>query len=198
MKKNSKGIILPSGSENFIDEYIKTLNERQLELNADYPQLNDNDIKQIKKIIFSFRGNLLMKHNMIKLCKYMGPENLLYGVLNLGDLKIKKKLQYYRYNGDIIAVDGSYSASDNELIYFRNKDMPHELIHMCSTPKNYALYQKTGFGYILNSEKKNAGLNEGYTELLARRIFFRGNYNTNCYSRNVYLMRLFELLYDGM
>ena len=42
------------------------------------------------------------------------------------------------------------------------------------------------------------GLNEGYTELLANRIFNNEHYyNDSAYTLNVYLLRIFELLYDN-
>ena len=187
-------------SEPYIDDLLYKLSYGEMLYKDEYPQLSSNDLKQIKMIVFNEKHHKLIKPLLYKLYSYIGSENMLYCVVNIGDLKlVRRKLQSNDPKEKMLfrMIDGVYNKLDNSIEYKHKSDISHELLHLASTkPTKYNTGKKSGFSYVKGKQKHLEGMNEGYTELLNRRIFFNEKYNTNSYRKKVYFMRLIELLYD--
>ena len=127
-------------------------------------------------------------------------ENLLNCYLNIRNVKVNKEEKYKlkRFSLKDQYIAGVYDAAINTISYYYDDTLSHEFLHMCSTPNIESDdYYTTGFKIMGGDIEYARGMNEGYTDLLNRRIFFNEDYNTDTsYKINVYLLRIFELLYD--
>ncbi|MDD2434699.1 MAG: hypothetical protein PHO63_00390 [Bacilli bacterium] len=108
---------------------------------------------------------------------------------NLSNVKINKKLSLL-----FLGIKGQYSSLKNTLNYSLNSSLEHELLHLASShyDKENDLCQ-SGFVNYDKGFTLCKALNEGYTDLMARRIF---NKKTTFYDGEVRLAEFFELLFD--
>lgn len=93
------------------------------------------------------------------------------------------------------SAEGSYNPKTNEIEYFFKSSIGHELLHLSSSyydKKNKEIH--SGFSQSRDYATIGCGLNEGYTELLASRMFNKNN-KVETYKRNVRVARLLELFF---
>lgn len=108
---------------------------------------------------------------------------------NLNNVKIKKNFLLL-----LLGVKGKYSSQNNTLDYSLNGSLEHELIHLASAhydDKNDIC--QSGFVHYGKGFNLCKALNEGYTDLTARRLF---NKKTSFYNGEVRLAQFFELFFD--
>jgi hypothetical protein len=108
---------------------------------------------------------------------------------NLNNVKIKKNFLLI-----LLGIKGRYDSQKNSLDYSINGSLEHELIHLSSAcydaEKNAC---QSGFVNYGKNFVLCKALNEGYTDLTARRLF---NKKTSFYDGEVRLAQFFELLFD--
>ena len=165
------------------------------ELNRYLDNIPSEDEKIMSDIILHYNYPKPLKKSALKLYRYLKPSNLVFCVINLLDVDLTRKQLYSKDSeGTPIRVSASYSPMDNSIVYKKNKDIYHEFIHMSSSSP--LRNKRSGF-LALDNGIFTDSLNEGYTEVLSRRIFFDGNYDTHSYKFYVDFMLLFECLYDN-
>ena len=119
-------------------------------------------------------------------------ENLLKDMYrNLSNVRFKKRRLLL-----IAGIGGMFDAKNNSITYSLNSSVGHELLHLSSS----CYYPKTkerhvGFKQQRGMASIGRGLNEGYTELLASRIFNK-NGNVESYYKEVRIAKLFEFFFD--
>ena len=100
-------------------------------------------------------------------------------------------MKYYLQNiiTDSTMQAGNYNPYNNTITLFHKKKdiLSHEFLHMASTRDKYrcGFHLQTRF-----NQEIGRGLNEGYTELLNKRIF---NSKSFSYFHNVKIARLIEI-----
>ena len=129
-----------------------------------------------------------------KLERYTSEENLKTVYRNLKTLKVRRGILPL-----IVGLIGSYDSETNRIKYQLKSAIGHEFLHMASgyydpKSKEYhgGFYQRHG---SIEMSIGN-GLDEGYTELLASRIYNKNN-KVKAYSKEVKIARLFELFFDN-
>ncbi len=209
-----------------LDDLKVSVNDKnEIKRKADYRQMNNllkvSMYKTNNPVLSTPKVRDYLKPNIVKILEYKNfPSDLkeiIYNLLvetandnlylcnkNIQNLKLKKvsDSKVALFNKSIV---GSYNPKSNQIIYNDNNSFSHELLHMSSTTTltNDFLNKKdvpvifSGFERMYKNQEQFKGLNEGYTELLNRRKFFEGDYNTNSYSTNVYLLRILELLEEN-
>ncbi len=187
---------------NYIDDstndYLNLINQKEYTIN--YPILEEKQLQQINDIFLKEEYPKEFIPLVDKLCEYIGQEFLIYCASNLKKTKaIKdKKYKLRKYNYINSYVSGAYISEKDVILYYENDSLTHEFLHMASTPKEIINENEyySGFRFDYGDQTFQKGLNEGYTELLTSRIFKNENYNTDSlYKPNVYILRIFELLY---
>ena len=159
---------------------------------------NPNDhlpIEELKQQIDYQRIKLLLPY-LKKLESSTDEENLTSAYANLRDVVVKHKLILF-FSG----CYGSYNQIKNQIDYLSKKALGHEFLHMASSnEKSDKNMIETGF-YLAQKDTQNKvtsigyGLNEGYTELLASRLFYNGK--ITAYKTEVQMALLFELFFDN-
>lgn len=196
--------------EGKINEYKRAYFKRSNEIIRDHLNENseysvsysipDAQKEVIKEYILNGSYNNLLKSLALQLYNYTETENLIYCVNNIKNVKIVKddKFKIKPFSLKKRHITGQYDPYSNTISYYSDNTLSHEFLHMSSTPKIVSNdYYTTGFKILGGNIEFGKGLNEGYTDLLNRRIFFDEDYNTDtCYKVNIYLLRIFELLYD--
>ena len=179
--------------------HIENLSKDKDIFSYTYPNLTEKDIAFIKKMIYNHKYSKKVKPLAIQLAQYVGVESLLYLALNLYDIKLFRGRKFVNHGSYWSIIDGQYMPVENLIIYNNKEALSHELIHLSSNAKNTKL--KTyhlGFSYCLGDKTFFRALNEGFTELLCRRIFHNSDYkNADSYKLNIYFARLLELLYEN-
>lgn len=194
-----------------INEYTRSYYQESNEIikdnlnkDTDYSVLYSIPDKEkviIKNYLLNGKYNEKLKPLVTKLSNYTEIENLLNCFNNIKNVKIIKdkifKLKKISLKQQFIT--GQYDPYSNTISYYDENTLPHEFLHMASTPQIESEdYYTTGFKIFGGNIEFGRGFNEGYTDLLSRRIFFNEDYDTDtCYKINVYLLRIFELLYDN-
>lgn len=169
-------------------------------------EISQNLKNEMENIINSGDYPEELKPSMQKLYEYTDIENLMLCAYNLKNVKVNRSSKYKIGILDFILgwkendkITGEYDPSENLIEYYYKTTLPHELLHMASTNNikfDDGIYY-SGFRYSVGEMTFGRGLNEGYTELLTRRIFHDEDYDSDTvYKLNVYLLRMFELLYD--
>lgn len=126
-----------------------------------------------------------------KLKNNVSEENLKTLYNNLNSLKVKRKLLLV-----MGAVGGFYDIVKNEIIYNVEFLLGHEILHMASS-----YYEKEneielcGFRQRKEIALIGNGLNEGYTELLASRIYYK-NGKPVTYKKEAKIARMLEFFFD--
>ena len=156
--------------------------------------IETNDINQILNNI-SYPQEL--KDIIIKFKEYIDKENLIICLQRLNGVQINyinilHDIKKYLHN--FVSNEGSYIPKDNTIniykIFDKKSVLAHEFLHMASTGDN----QNSGFCTRLEDIWIGNGLDEGYTELLNKRIFKNKKIS---YSYNVEIIELLELFFDN-
>ena len=191
-------------------DYIDSINDYMMEATIihnnneeyriNYPVINKEDELAIRNIILNEKYPEELIPLIDKLEEHLGIEFLLFCVLNIKTIKLvkDKKFKHKKFAFNLNYTTGAYIPEDNKILYYENETIPHEFIHMSSTPllKMTKDEYYSGFRFDYGARAYQKGLNEGYTELLTRRIFYNENYNSDtAYKPIVYILRIFELLY---
>ena len=137
--------------------------------------------------VVDYRGKEIVQPYMEQLVNSLGNDIRL-AKKNFSTLRVEhsKKL-------DITGAVGTYNGSENVIKYVKNTAsiLGHEMLHMAS----YMYNEQTdthhhGFMQQKGEAKIGFGLNEGYTELLASRMFNNGK--VSGYPRLVRIVKLLE------
>ena len=126
-----------------------------------------------------------------KLKFYTSHNNLTTVYDNLNNLKIKKNIFLV-----LSGATGGYSADKNMISYATNESIGHEFLHLASSKydkENDVIF--SGFKQQKGIACIGRGLNEGYTELLASKIYNKNNKIT-AYKKLVRIAELFQLFFD--
>lgn len=158
------------------------ISEKRIIANFDKIKINERGyqdrVEKIPELLTKF-VNILEKN--------VEKENLNNLYYNLKDVKIKKKL-YLK----LLGIFGKYNSYENSIEYSAEKAIAHELLHLASTcydKKNNT--GQCGFVHYNGLLTFGRALNEGYTDLLARRFF---NQKTRIYHDEVITAHFLELL----
>lgn len=127
-----------------------------------------------------------------KLIKHIEPEHLTRLMLNIVDLQIEhKKKKGFQLFSNLL---GDYDVIANIIcLYNESQDvLSHEFLHMAST---IVTKESCYIGFCIDNEmgKLFNGLNEGYTELLNKKIF---NAEFIGYQLNFIACQLLETMFD--
>ncbi len=144
----------------------------------------------IDKVILSGNYPKVLNDFVRTLYKKVEKDNLYNLATNLRTVKLERINPFVWLVADYSY--GTYDSLKNVITYFNKNSIPHELLHLSSTANN----SYSGFNVIKGGINFANGFNEGYTEMLAQKIFFNSVFTNSAYKTNVYLLRLFELLYD--
>lgn len=153
---------------------------------------------EIPKGEITFYGGTDLLPYINKLRLYFFENDLKVGIDNLNNISVKRK-----HLLGLLGIKGFYDSNKNEMCYASSKAVGHEVLHMFSTMYDeiVAIYDSknkiilSGFSQTKGSVSIGKGINEGYTELLASRIFNK-NGKVNCYHKEVKIARLLELFFD--
>ena len=148
------------------------------------------DIEELKQSIDSEKLKQFLFY-LEKLKDYTSEENLITVYKNLNTAKIKKNRLILLFGNA-----GIYDPKENIVKYSVSSSIGHEFLHLSSAYYNSSDdLEIIGFKQMKKNLSIGYGLNEGYTELLASRI-----YNNGCkvpaYKNEVKIARLFELFFD--
>ena len=116
-------------------------------------------------------------------------KNLVDLEIMISDEEIKKTNKHYK-TGD--AITAYYHPGLNRVVLGSNfsiEDLYHELFHVASSKKSNYIYL-SGLNYADDKILLNDYLNEGYTQLLVRRIFKIKS--DDIYYDNIHVIKLFE------
>lgn len=108
---------------------------------------------------------------------------------NLANVKLQKNMRML-----LLGIKGKYNSERNELSYSIDGSIEHEIIHLASAyydEKNNIC--QSGFVNYDKNLTIGKALNEGYTDLTARRLF---NKKTSFYNDEVRIVQFIELLFD--
>jgi hypothetical protein len=140
-----------------------------------------------------FNGEVIIPDKLKKLVeiieKNIDKKNLNNLYHNINSLKLEKNMLML-----LKGIKGKYDSVKNTLSYSINGSMEHEIIHLASS--HYDLECDICQSGFVNYDKKfvfGKALNEGYTDLIARRLF---NKKTSFYDGEVRLAQYFELLFN--
>lgn len=161
------------------------------------PFIEKETIEEKKKRILKEKFEVLRPY-VEKLQDYTSEENLKAAYRNLENLTLQKEKFSSKDSY------GSYSARNNKLTYRLNNALGHEFLHMASSyydpvseESHYGFQQWKGNTTDNENEDSScvigSGLNEGYTQLLAYRIYGE---EIIVYKKETILARLFELFFD--
>lgn len=126
-----------------------------------------------------------------KLIDHVDEELLKDMYRNLSEVKLVKKRTMF-FSG----IAGSYNT-DSKIIEFSERDsIGHEILHMASS-YHYKKKNEAHAGFKQSNSKTfiGRGLNEGYTELLASRIYNKDG-KVETYKNEVRIAKLFELFFN--
>lgn len=164
-------------------------NSNDLKNDIEHSLINKNFIEEFEEYIYTLletteNQNLFLLNQNIETLKL---ENRHHCVFNIFDKNLL----------------GSYYHNQNKIVYYDIASLGHELLHAASTnnlslplcPQVYSGFQRNYRQHDIDIVRFK-GLNEGYTELLSRKKFFNEDYNTPCYTANVYSLRLLDLLFE--
>lgn len=122
-----------------------------------------------------------------KLKDYTKKSNMKNAYKNIKNVELNKQAIIY-----VLGWKGSYNVKNNEIKYVGRDAISHEFLHMSS-----AFYDKekniTYDGFLVSNKKDGKagqGLNEGYTELLASRIYRNGK--VKAYKKEVNVASILE------
>ena len=124
--------------------------------------------------------------------KNTSQDNLYRVYENLKDIKVKRNMLIL-----LSASAGTYDSSSNTIEYVLKSSLGHEFLHLASSYYNEKSgLDLSGFEQYSYVDKVliGTGLNEGYTELLATRLYNHDKVSTH--KNEVKIARLFEFFFD--
>jgi len=205
IKNYNKNVYKTRNDYNDFNDFFMNLiliNNINYPYKIDEPILTDGGINIINKIINNGDYPKELKPLVDKLYTFIGPENLYLCAMNLLTIKIikDKKYKLKKFDFSYSFCEGKYYPDVNQIYFYNKNVLSHELLHMASTcrNKNNEDFYFSGFRFDHKYKIFQRGLNEGYTELLDRRVYYNEDYNTDSlYKINVFILRMFELLYPN-
>lgn len=181
-----------------IDSFItRNLNLHKASKYDNYTIVKPDQIKEYQSNAQILEPTDFTKKERIKpyleeLKKHVNEEDLKTAYKNIATLKIKK-IHFMPF-----PIAGAYNSKKNRIIFKKKKTIGHEFLHMAST-----VYDKakkiilSGFCQRKKGAVIGVGLNEGYTELLNRRLFTELNgKKTLSYQTLVEVTELIEMFYN--
>ncbi len=126
-----------------------------------------------------------------KLANYVKEEDLKIVYNNLRNLNIK-------YDPTLVAsgCTGKYIIEENKLLYSSKSSIGHEFLHMASSMYDSDSKLKLcGFYQEKNGASIGEGVTEGYTELLASRLYNK-NGKVEAYKSSVKFCEILEFFFD--
>lgn len=174
----SRGLIHSLCAKQFtVDEFISSNEEIQ------------KSIKSISPVGFDYIEKEILIPYMEKLSAYVTPEELKLATHRIRDLTVKR-------GWFSLTAGGYYQIRKNLLKYYEKKSLGHEFLHMASS---YTDKEKdidiSGFHFTKKRFSIGRGINEGYTELLASRIYNKKN-KVSSYQNLVPIVEMIELFFD--
>lgn len=147
-------------------------------------------IKDVEFTKYDYRQQKFLLPYITKLVNYLTEEELILLNERLKTAKVKR--------GFFTLINsGVYDPKENKLTYYLKKAIGHELIHLATSYYVEEMNLKLAGFYVYDSKFGfGFGLNEGYTELLASRIFNKNNRVTASYGL-VKICRILELFFDN-
>jgi len=167
---------------------LKKFSKYNGNLIADAKFIHDK-INKFKSDKLSFYKKEKLFPYMEKLMEHLSDDDKKIVCNNFETLKLKRS-----FLGLMSGVVGTYSAEKNKLSYSSRKSIGHEILHMASS-----IYDEVnniflcGFRQMKDNLEIGRGINEGYTELLASRIFEN---KVDAYKKQVKIARLLEFFFD--
>jgi len=157
---------------------------------SDLNILNDSkSLEEIKREINKEKIKDILPY-VEKIVNFTSENNLKNIYTNLNSLTIQKN-RFILLKG----IAGEYSQKENIITYALKSSIGHELLHLASRSiKNGKEY--SGFIFKTKHLVLGRGLNEGYTELLASRLFNKSK-KTNSYEEEVKIARILEYFFDN-
>ncbi len=165
---------------------LKKLSKTGYIINNQIPTPTKVDKMEVNEKIYDFILSYIEK-----LKDYTSEDNLQALYRNIKTAKISKQNPL-----TALYYSGLYNSKTNEIKYLTEKSVGHELLHLASS--YYDQKAKTsyiGFKQAKDSVYIGQGLNEGYTELLASRIYNEKNKIT-AYHKEAKIAKLFEYFFD--
>lgn len=174
------------------------INKVNLKKMSEYDGLPIRECTFVDSISSTEKNQIKQKNSDIllplveKLSTYTSEENLKTVYRNLISLKLEKRPMLL-----LVGSAGSYSPKNNIIKYSLISSLGHEFLHLAST-----YYDSEGnISYSGFCQRKDnfiigRGLNEGYTELLASRIYNKNN-KVESYKLEVQIAKLLELFFDN-
>lgn len=158
---------------------------------SDCPLLVKLNSDEIKKQI-NYKKIEFLRPIIEKLENYISSQNLSTVYKNLQTIKIKWKPFMI-----MLGVAGTYESKSNTICYSLSSSIGHEALHMASShyDKNDDIYF-IGFKQYKRGFSIGEGINEGYTELLASRIYNKTG-KPSAYKIEVKLVKLMEFFFDN-
>ena len=203
-----RDFLVPAIKEKQNREQILLFNEEMLEKNnydfnqiKDYPykKLSEEEKQLVRSILFGPDAPIELAYFIQELYKHTEIENLeSFAKVNMQSLKLFKYKRKFFSN-----TVGYYSSVHNEMHYSDLDSKYHEALHAVSSVFIKKIINgvtfvcsKSGFCCNTINTTFGKGINEGFTEMLTRKIFFDEDYSINRYRANMAGARLLELFYD--
>ena len=197
LKITTFNIVIPTVT--FFNIYTISKNKMILKRNSKYNKrliknfkINKNsNIQELKDKINKDKVEILLPY-LEELEKNTDKDNLYRVYKNLKDISIKRNI-FILLN----ASAGTYDSSNNTIEYVFKSSLGHEFLHLASSYYNEKNgLDLSGFEQYSNIDKVliGTGLNEGYTELLASRLY--NHDKVDIYKDVVKVARLFEFFFD--
>lgn len=162
-----------------------------------YQIVNPSQIAELRNNVETieypdFTKKEIVKPYLEKLQEYVNEEDLKIAYKNIATLKIRK------VPPTPLLVGGTYTPKKNKISYSKKKYFGHEFLHMASCVYNKAKkITLSGFCQRTKNADIGIGLNEGYTELLNRRLFTELNVkNPTSYQTLVEVTEITEMFFD--
>lgn len=151
--------------------------------------VENREAETIKKGINLEKIDLLLPF-LEKLEGYTDISNLKAAYSNLSDVNVKRM---NLFDSLIFSASGIYSTSKNEISYSK-LSLGHEFLHMCSSYFNKETKEEN-VGFLQQKALViiGKGLNEGYTDLLSKRIYD----SKISYIDEANIAQLFELFFEN-
>lgn len=171
--------------------FVRDKKHCQNKIVSEIPFVDPKTVEERRRELTNEKANQL-KSYVRKLGEYTSEENLKTVYRNLKTLKVKKG-----YISLILGIAGSYNPKKNQMCYQLKNAIGHEFLHMSASyydPKSKEHH--VGFSQRKKLTVIGRGLDEGYTELLASRIYNK-NHKVDAYHNEVRVAKLFELFFDN-
>lgn len=152
-----------------------------------------NKMNSLEMEKIEFTKKRVLKPYVLKLCHYVYPEDLKIISNNIKTVSIKRKPLLFPYG---IGVAGVYIPKENKILITSKDSLGHEFLHFASSiydsKRDITL---SGFFHSRKNSWIGNGINEGYTELLASRIYQKGDIRG--YDNLVRIVQMIEMFFQN-